>query len=83
MTTSISRVVVKRTPPPTLTLNFHPKATMPKRLEDRACELGISAEQLVHRFISDGMRKVIDRATPCELGTSMQDVLERNGALAA
>ncbi|MGP9796962.1 hypothetical protein ACT3UJ_06355 [Halomonas sp. 86] len=84
--TSISAVTLRRQSPqkPTLELFFHPKATMPKRLNEHASRLGITAEQLVHRFISEGMRQhAPEHGEPGSLGTSMQDLLVRNGALAA
>lgn len=84
--THITRVSLRRASNacPTIVLSFHPKATMPVRLEDQASRLGISAEQLVHRFISEGMRQhVSDHATPGELGTSLEEMLVRNGVLAA
>tara|TARA_R110002051_G_C8762475_1_gene501900 strand:- start:5187 stop:5441 length:255 start_codon:yes stop_codon:yes gene_type:complete len=82
---NISSVSLRRNICPTIVLSFHPKATMPARLEDQASRLGISAEQLIHRFISEGMRQQCsnDKQSPSALGTSMQDVLVRNGVLAA
>lgn len=83
MNATISRVQVRRTGAPSIQLNFHPRATMPERLEVRAKELGISAEQLIHRFISDGMRDHATCFEPAELGTSLNDFLVQNGTLAA
>lgn len=34
---------------------YSPKETMPKRLELRAKELGLTTEQLIKRFIAEGM----------------------------
>lgn len=83
MNATISRVQVRRTGAPSIQLNFHPRATMPQRLEARALELGITAEQLIHRFISVGMRDHVDSFTPAALGKSLDDFLVRNGALTA
>jgi len=53
--------------------------TMPDRLERYASDLGIAPEQLIRRFISEGMSKIKDDTGPAEPGKSLQDFLVRNG----
>lgn len=53
--------------------------TMPDRLERYASDLGIAPEQLIRRFISEGMSKVEGDSGPAEPGESLKDFLVRNG----
>ena len=53
--------------------------TMPDRLERYASDLGIAPEQLIRRFISEGMSKVEGDSGPAEPGESLDDFMERNG----
>jgi len=52
---------------------------MPDRLERYASDLGIAPEQLIRRFISEGMSKVEGDSGPAEPGESLKDFLVRNG----
>lgn len=54
--------------------------TLPDRLEQYASDLGIAPEQLIRRFISEGMSKVESDTGPAEPGESLEDFLVRNGA---
>ena len=83
MTTAVTRVSVRHTGAPSIKLQFHPRATMPERLEARASQLGITTEQLIHRFISDGMRDHRADFSPAALGTSIEEFLVQNGVLKA
>ena len=64
-------------------ISFHPRATMPERLSQRAKELGISAEQLALRLISEGMRGYQVPKGRAAQGKTFTDFLVRNGALAS
>ena len=65
---------------PTFTIYFTERDTMPGLLEQRANELGITVEQLVKRFINEGMRTTEDTG-PVILGESLDDFFVKNGAL--
>jgi hypothetical protein len=52
---------------------------MPDRLEQYASDLGIAPEQLIRRFISEGMSKFEGDSGPAEPGESLDDFMERNG----
>jgi len=53
--------------------------SMPDRLERYASDLGIAPEQLIRRFISEGMAKVEGSAGPSEPGKSLADFMVKNG----
>jgi len=53
--------------------------TLPDRLEQYASDLGIAPEQLIRRFISEGMAKVEGSTGPAEPGKSLEDFMARNG----
>jgi len=53
--------------------------TLPDRLEQYASDLGIAPEQLIRRFISEGMSKFEGDSGPAEPGESLNDFMERNG----
>jgi len=52
---------------------------MPDRLESLASELGLTPEQLIKRFIADGMAKANPSNEPAEPGVSLDDFLVKNG----
>jgi len=53
--------------------------TLPDRLEQYASDLGIVPEQLIRRFISEGMAKVEGSTGPSEPGKSLADFMVKNG----
>lgn len=65
---------------PILTIRFNERDTLPDLLEKRAGELDITVEQLVKRFISEGMRNQTDNG-PALPGASPDDFFVRNGVL--
>lgn len=65
---------------PTFTIHFNERDTMPGLLEQRASELDITVEQLVKRFINEGMRTTEDTG-PVIRGESLDDFFVKNGAL--
>lgn len=67
--------------PITLSIRFSGRDTMPELLEQRAGELDITVEQLVKRFINDGMRDYRSTAEPAVQGKSLDDFFVQNGVL--
>ena len=65
---------------PAFTIYFNGCDRMPELLEQRANELGITLEQLVKRFINDGMRST-ENTGPVISGESLDDFFVKNGAL--
>lgn len=62
---------------PIISVHYRDEDRMPEYLERRAQELNITVEQLVKRYISDGMRNFDDKElTP---GNGLQDLLVKNG----
>ena len=60
-------------------VRYRDSDTLPDRLEQYASDLGIAPEQLIRRFISEGMSKVEGDSGPAEPGESLKDFLVRNG----
>lgn len=67
--------------PITLSIRFNGRDTMPELLEQRAGELDITVEQLVKRFINDGMRDYRTTTEPAAPGNSLDDFFVQNGVL--
>ncbi len=67
--------------PITLSIRFSGRDTMPELLEQRAGELDITVEQLVKRFINDGMRDYRATTEPAAPGNSLDDFFVQNGVL--
>ncbi|MDP2142240.1 MAG: hypothetical protein Q8L20_15655 [Gammaproteobacteria bacterium] len=62
----------------TYLITFKPAETMPDKLADAASTLGITEEQLIKRFISQGMIEFNTQTGPSIPGESLQDFLEKN-----
>lgn len=52
---------------------------MPDRLEELSAKLGITPEQLIRRFIAEGMAGINSNNEPAEPGISLEDFLLKNG----
>lgn len=65
---------------PTLKIHYSERDTLPDLLEKRAGELDITVEQLVKRFISEGIRDQMDNG-PLIPGESIDDFFVNNGVL--
>lgn len=52
---------------------------MPDRLEELSAKLGITPEQLIRRFIAEGMAGINSNNEPAEPGVSLEDFLLKNG----
>lgn len=65
----------------TLMINYTERHTMPDLLGQRASELDITVEQLVKRFINEGMRDYKASSEPIATGESLDDFFVQNGAL--
>lgn len=66
---------------PEYLIRYEERETMPNLLERKAKELDLTVEQLVKRFINQGMSDYEKLEGPAELGTSLEDFLVKNGAL--
>lgn len=67
---------------PTIKLHFCERDTLPDLLESEAQELDITVEQLVKRFIADGMRHRFGaKGEPAIPGETLEDFLVKNGGL--
>lgn len=62
-------------------LIYHWRETMPDRLEHRASKLGITPEQLIRRFVSEGMRGYEQATGPSQPTKTLNDYLVNAGAL--
>jgi len=60
-------------------VSYQERETMPDRLESLASELGLTPEQLIKRFIADGMAGASPSNEPAEPGVSLEDFLVKNG----
>lgn len=65
---------------PQYTIEYSSQETLPQQLERKAKHLGISPEQLIKRFVVEGMRNSVNDK-PAKLGSSLQDFLEKNDAI--
>ena len=60
-------------------ITFNPADTMPDKLAGVAATLEITEEQLIKRFISQGMIEFDPQTGPSIPGDSWHDFLEKNG----
>lgn len=66
---------------PSLHIRFSERDTLPDLLERRASELDLTVEQLVKRFINEGMRDYRTTTEPAAPGNSLDDFFVQNGVL--
>ena len=66
---------------PTIKIHFNDRETLPESLELRAKELDITVEQLIKRFIAEGMNAIEAAGHPAIPGESLDDFLVKNGVL--
>jgi hypothetical protein len=66
---------------PTYNVHFGERETLPERLEAQAKELDLTPEQLIKRFICDGMAELDGNNEPSVPGETLEDFLVKNGAL--
>jgi hypothetical protein len=62
----------------TYTITFQSRETLPDRLEAIARELDLTPEQLIKRFIGDGMAKLDGNDGPSAPGETLEDFLVKN-----
>lgn len=63
------------------TIEFDDKYTISDQLEQLAAELKLTPEQLIMRFVIDGLIASDPSTEPCILGTSLDDFLIKNGVM--
>lgn len=61
-------------------LAFKDDETLPDKIERLASELELTPEELIKRFIAEGIGNS-EAKTPCSPGTSLTDFLTKNGVL--
>lgn len=61
------------------TVHFNERELIVDRLRHEAQRCKLTEEQLIKRFICDGL--ATDDKSPCELGESFEDFLVKNGAI--
>ncbi len=66
---------------PTYNVHFGEREMLPDQMEEKAKELGLSVEELIKRFICDGMEAFDESNGPAKPGSSLEDFLVKNGAL--
>ncbi|PTB92587.1 hypothetical protein C9974_12150 [Marinobacter sp. B9-2] len=60
-------------------IEFDDRELLPDKLAAEASKLGLSVEQLIKRFIVDGMEELSSEEGPAELGENWEDFLVKNG----
>lgn len=63
----------------TFVIEYSDRETLIERLYERAASLNISPEELIKRFVDEGMSD--GDLTPCTTAASLDDFLVANGAL--
>lgn len=66
---------------PTFNVHFCEREMLPEQMEAKAKELGLTVEELIKRFICDGMETFDDSNEPAKPGQSLEDFLVKNGTL--
>ncbi|WP_286805236.1 MULTISPECIES: hypothetical protein [unclassified Marinimicrobium] len=65
----------------TYEISFSDRETLPTHLESVAASLELSPEELIKRFIVEGMRPYNSNFCPSIPGTSLEDFFVQNGVL--
>jgi hypothetical protein len=66
---------------PNYNVHFGERELLPEQMEVKAKELGLSVEELIKRFICDGMEAFDENNEPAQPGHSLEGFLVKNGAL--
>ncbi len=66
---------------PTFNVHFGEREMLPEQMKSKAEELGLTVEELIKRFICDGMEAFDESVEPSEPGESLEDYLVKNEAL--
>lgn len=63
------------------TVSFSDRETLPEKLETVAESLQLTSEELIRRFIAEGMRSYHPNSGPSIPGNSLDDFFVKNGVL--